>query len=208
MEIAGVSIGVVGLVGLVSACVDALDKVDAYRSFGFDSHALSLCFEADRHRFSRWLEAVGIVNGHVKDEHHPLLDDPTLKPLLYKILSCVCSIWGVGGATLAAFDVTDLDSADAHPGGGGGDGKLMKALNSAKPRHASKRAKIGWALGGKTKLVTQLEAFEALVDRLYSLVPPTGLRHGPTAGGFAGHDIRTNQLEGKLILLVMCMGCV
>jgi hypothetical protein len=42
MEVAGVGIGVVGLAGLVSSCLDVLEKVDTYKTFGSDAQSLSL----------------------------------------------------------------------------------------------------------------------------------------------------------------------
>jgi hypothetical protein len=203
MEIAGVGIGVVGLAGLVSTCLDVLERVDTYKAFGSDAQSLSLCFEADKHRFRQWLQTVGFVNGRLADAHNPLLDDPALKPLVYKILSHVCSIWGVGSARLSALEIADLGKADALPrGGGGGDGKLLRArkpTNPTRPSQSSKRTKIGWALGGgKAKFMTQLESFEALVNRLYSLVPPAGMGVGPAAGSPTDAGAHKNPTEGKL----------
>jgi hypothetical protein len=52
---------------------------------------MSACFDADKYRFSRWLLAVGIVNGRLKDNHHPLLDDPALQPILINCATITAS---------------------------------------------------------------------------------------------------------------------
>ncbi len=75
----------------ISTCLDVLDKVDAYKSSGSNSHVMSACFDADKYRFSRWLLAVGIVNGRLKDNHHPLLDDPALQPILINCATITAS---------------------------------------------------------------------------------------------------------------------
>ncbi len=119
----------------------------------------------------------------------------------------MCSIWGVGSAKLSTFDIAELSNADALPGGGGvgggGDGKptkVQKPSNPTRPVQASKRTKIGWALGGKAKFITQLESFEALVNRLYSLVPPAGMGIGPAAGSATGPEAHKNPTEGRLAM--------
>ncbi len=136
------------------------------------------------------------MNGRLEDNHHPLLDDRALQPLLYNILSCVCSIWGVGSAALGALNTSNLNRADTFLSCD--DGKPMKAqkiLNEAQSRLGAKKVKIGWGLGGKAKLAAQVEAFDALVDRLYRLVPPTGTRIA-LPGAVAPPDIRMKSARG------------
>ncbi|KAH8879064.1 hypothetical protein GQ53DRAFT_856395 [Thozetella sp. PMI_491] len=68
MEPVGLAVGVVGLLGLFSTCLEAVERVDAYREFGRDSHHLATRFEAERLRFQQWGRAVGIAQsiGRVK----------------------------------------------------------------------------------------------------------------------------------------------
>ncbi len=154
MEAAGVALSAVGLFGLVSVCLDALDRVDTYRTFGPDAHLMSLCFEADKLRFRRWLQAVGIVNCRLIDTHNQLLQDPAVKPLVYDIVSHMCRIWAAGSGQPSAFDISDLGKADTIPAGSGvcgGSGednisKGQKPFNTTRTAQASKRTKIGWAL--------------------------------------------------------------
>jgi hypothetical protein len=197
MEIAGLGVSIVGLAGLaslVSTCLDTLDKVDAYRMFGLDSSAMALCFEADKHRLRRWLHAVGIVNGRVAEVHHPLLDDVAVEPLVHRILASICNIWAAasGSSLLLDADISESQMQATLPGGGRGaalSAQPPPRLPHATKRHAlaAKKMKIGWALGGKAKFAAQLESFEALVNRLYSLVPPLMTGNEATVG----HSVNT-----------------
>jgi hypothetical protein len=198
MEPASLCVGVVGLVGLVSACLDVLDKVDTYKTFSSDSRSLLLCFEADKQRFRRWLHDVGFVNGRLIDGHHPLLDDATLKPLVHKILSRMCNIWGTGSAMLSAMELADLDTTNTLSRSGSSMSATQKPQKPIKQMLASKRVKVGWALGGKAKFITQLESFEALVNRLYSLIPPSGLRGGASSDSAATFETDKDTQEGRI----------
>lgn len=44
----------VGLVGLSNSCLEGLDKVQSYFSFGTDSHILNTRFKAAKSRFKQW----------------------------------------------------------------------------------------------------------------------------------------------------------
>jgi hypothetical protein len=186
--------------------LDVLNKVDAYKTFSSDSRSLSLCFEADKQRFCRWLNDVGFVNGRLKDDHHPLLDDPVLKPLVHKILSRMCNIWSTGSAMLSAMELADLDTTGtlSHIATGS---LAQKPQKSSKPIKASKRVKVGWALGGKAKFITQLESFEALVNRLYRLIPPSGPHGCASSASAAVSEIAKDTQEGRIICPYLSRSC-
>jgi hypothetical protein len=141
----------------LATCLGIFEHVDAYQAFSTDSRTLALCFEADKHPFRRWMRAVGIVDGRVvADAHHPLLDDTSVAPLVYKIVSCVCTLWGGAGSDstlLSEWDLKEPDAAsDQIAGGGGGVSGTTTSKQLWRKKHhtlAAKRAKLGWALGGK-----------------------------------------------------------
>ncbi|KAH8669300.1 ankyrin-1, partial [Ilyonectria robusta] len=54
MDAVGLTVGVVGLAGLFSSCLEAVDKVQTYRSFGPDSHVLDTKFKATEVRLEEW----------------------------------------------------------------------------------------------------------------------------------------------------------
>ncbi len=199
MEVAGLGVSIAGLAGLaslVSTCLDVLNKVDTYRTFGPDSSVMALCFEADKHRLLRWLHAVGIVEGRVAEIHHPLLDDVAVEPLVHRILASICRTWAAasGSSPLLGADISEPRMpASLHAGGALSSQSPPRSPHATK-RHAlaAKKMKIGWALGGKARFAAQLESFEALVNRLYSLVPPV------TTGNEAAarQGVNTEVIEG------------
>jgi hypothetical protein len=172
-----------------------LEKVDTYKSFGSDWRTLAVCFEADKYRFRHWLHAVGIEYGRIKAEHDPRLDDPTLKPLIFKILTRVCSIWGVGGTLPSDLEFEDYDDVDSVPGGRGMSA-LQKSTKSKRQMIASKTAKVGWALRGKVKFVDQVDSFEALVNRLYEVVPLATTEKSASLGAAIDPHSHLNMREG------------
>ncbi|KAF6527447.1 hypothetical protein HZS61_010491 [Fusarium oxysporum f. sp. conglutinans] len=89
METAGLVIGVAGLAGLFTSCVEALDKIQSYRTFGTDSHVLNTRFKAARARFERWGPGVGIEQGRLKHPHHPALDDKAVSDAVAELLHII-----------------------------------------------------------------------------------------------------------------------
>ncbi|KAH7129676.1 hypothetical protein B0J13DRAFT_563207 [Dactylonectria estremocensis] len=51
MEPVGLAIGAAGLAGLFSSCLEAVDKVQSYKSFKTDSHVFDAQFRAKKLRF-------------------------------------------------------------------------------------------------------------------------------------------------------------
>ncbi|KAH7151968.1 ankyrin-1 [Dactylonectria estremocensis] len=54
MEPVGLAVGIAGLAGLFSSCLEAVEKVQSYRSFGADSQVLDTQFKAEKLRFEQW----------------------------------------------------------------------------------------------------------------------------------------------------------
>ncbi len=53
------------IAGLFSACLDAVEKVAAYRSSDDDYINLSKQFDADKHRLRQWVRCVGMSKGEL-----------------------------------------------------------------------------------------------------------------------------------------------
>ncbi|KAF5617640.1 ankyrin repeat domain protein [Fusarium sp. NRRL 25303] len=164
METAGLVIGVAGLAGLFTSCVEALDKIQSYRTFGTDSHVLNTRFKAARARFERWGPGVGIEQGRLKYAHHPALDDKAVSDavaeLLHIIVEAICD---AGNVPPRRARGTGFDNKDSVERG------RPTARNTM---HESKTKKMSWALWGKGKRAEQVEIFEKLVQQLHNLVPP------------------------------------
>ncbi|KAH7236530.1 ankyrin-1, partial [Fusarium tricinctum] len=80
MEAVGLA---VGLVSLFSTCLEAVQRIDSYKTAGRDSRLLRAQLNATMHLFERWGDSVGIGKGKLSDNHHPALDDPKNFSLLW-----------------------------------------------------------------------------------------------------------------------------
>lgn len=158
MEAAGLGIGIAGLAGLFSACLDIIEKVDSYKDFGFESDYLFARFDADRVRFRKWGENVGI---NQEEHHHSSLDDPAVRPAVDKILQ---SIRNIDGGT-----------EDTIPTNNGMASMLPQSQKRMQfeifQGETSRRHKFRWTLRGKARFITIVEAFDSLVQKLHDLVP-------------------------------------
>ncbi|GJC91045.1 hypothetical protein ColLi_13883 [Colletotrichum liriopes] len=94
MEPAGFAVGVDELAGLFSSCVEAIDKVQSYRSVRADADVQDTFFNAAKARFEQWGRGVGIDQGRLLDDHHPALDNrdisTAVRDLLHFIIKFIC----------------------------------------------------------------------------------------------------------------------
>ncbi|KAM6513853.1 hypothetical protein FALCPG4_015060 [Fusarium falciforme] len=162
METAGLVIGVAGLAGLFSSCLEAVDKVQSYQTFGADSHVLDTRFKLARARFERWGPNVGIEQGKLLPDHHSALDDKVtssaVTDVLHIIIKTICDARNALPRRTRAAGPGDDDSSGLH---------RPYAVTSE-----SRRRKMAWALWGKGGRTEQVELFEKLVQELHNLVPP------------------------------------
>ena len=172
MEVGGLLIGIAGLAGLFSTCLQVLDHIESFANFDPDTRHAVTRFKSDKLLLRLWADAVGIVDGKMRDEHHILLDDAAIQAMVKEILFNIYQIFdsAEGISRKLRPDLEYGKSKGADPG----DfctSNLQKL--TAIPTLKSKRNKIGWAIHGKTKFGAQLETFGILVEKLYSLVPPS-----------------------------------
>ncbi|QPC57799.1 hypothetical protein HYE67_000030 [Fusarium culmorum] len=190
METAGLVIGVAGLAGLFTSCIEALDKIQSYRTFGTDSHVLNTRFKAARARFERWGPGVGIEQGRLKHAHHPALDDKAVSDAVAELLHIIVE---------AICDAGNVPPRRAR--GSGIDNKDSVERGRPTPRntmHESKTKKMSWALWGKGKRTEQVEIFEKLVQQLHNLVPPSmGNNPWPARNPDAGHTDTLTRAEAR-----------
>ncbi|RYC82128.1 hypothetical protein BFJ63_vAg14989 [Fusarium oxysporum f. sp. narcissi] len=179
METVGLVIGVAGLAGLFTSCVEALDKIQSYRTFGTDSHVLNTRFKAARARFERWGPGVGIEQGRLNHAHHPALDDKAVSDavaeLLHIIVEAICD---AGNVPPRRARGTGFDNKDS----------VERGRPTARNTMHESKTKVSWALWGKGKRTEQVEIFEKLVQQLHNLVPPSmGNNPWPAQNPDAGH---------------------
>lgn len=160
MEAAGLGVGIVGIAGLFGTCLDIIEKVDSYNDFGVDSDYLFARFEADRVRFRQWGRNTGIDK---EDHHHNALDDPAVRSAVDKILKSIKNIDGMED------NIPINHGIPGHQGSGAQPKKRMQFEDFQ--GEISRRSKVRWALRGKAKFLSLVEAFDSLVQKLYDLVP-------------------------------------
>jgi hypothetical protein len=153
MEPVGVAIGVLGLAGLFSSCLEAVEKVQSYRTSTADSHVLNIRFDATKVRFERWGARVGINQLGASHPHHPALDDKNVCTTVENLLKLINSI--DDASNTASYK--DSNSQRSH-------GPRGIAFDS-------RRRRVGWALWGKAARTEQVALFETLVQQLHDLVP-------------------------------------
>lgn len=156
MEVAGLAIG---LFGLFSTCLDAMEKIGAYRDSCADLRQVAAQFEAHKLRFQQWGQAVGIQrNRTVNTQRHQALDDPQTRKAVYNL------IWSI-------HEIHMTISPSSPPPA------LRPSLRNTSngslfANKISRWKKFRWALNDKAKYTAQLRRLRELVQCLYDLVPP------------------------------------
>ena len=93
MEPVGLAVGVLGLASLFSSCLEAVDKVQNYKSFAVDSQASNAQLKAERLRFELWGQQVGFDRAKLSANHHQRLDNPRICSVvedLFLLIKRVC----------------------------------------------------------------------------------------------------------------------
>lgn len=168
MEAVGLAIGIAGLAGLFSACKEAVEQVDSYRRFGFESRQIMARFDVDKFLFQRWADHVGIADNKLKEVHHTSLDNVAVALTISETLSTIQEILKNTEGTSSTLQLERNPLEPTHL-----PGSLQKRPTNQGRSLASvsKKNKISWALGKKTKFSTQVEIFGIFVGKLYSVVP-------------------------------------
>ena len=207
MEPASFAVGIVGLAGLFNSCLEAIGRAKDYISFETDSQALNAQFEADRLRFERWGNSVGLgPGGQLSAEHHKLLDDERTVATAMGLLAFineVCSPHGVSQQETTGDRATPWARKGFGPVSTHG---LRSTIGG------SRRRKLTWAFGGKGEQKSQVELFRRSVQQLHELVPPGSI--GPSsemmqAGSQSSHEwlVQIQQFltekEGEARLFVL-----
>lgn len=177
MEIAGLTFGIAGLAGVFSACTEAVDRVQSYRKFAFESQYLSAQFHADRLFLQKWADGVGLSKDGLLEPHDQRLDDPTTAAAVCRILKSIQDILAATNATSNRLDQDAGPSASSHQLHGP-TSTLPNRQTNLKPSLVRSKDKLTWALSGKGTFANQVEIFKVLVEKLYNLVP---LQESPAA---------------------------
>ncbi|EWZ97237.1 hypothetical protein FOWG_01734 [Fusarium oxysporum f. sp. lycopersici MN25] len=150
----------VGLVGLFSTCMDVMQRIDSYRTAGRDSRQLDAQLNATMHLLEKWGDGVGISKGKLSDNHHPDLDNPRTFAVVQGLLN---SIKDFSATSDEPPSPRGLQKAPSFPSSGD------LSSNGSK---ISRWQKTSWALRGKLKQTSHVQALASLVSDLYSVVSP------------------------------------
>ncbi|KAH7377247.1 prion-inhibition and propagation-domain-containing protein [Plectosphaerella cucumerina] len=192
MEAAGLGIGIAGLLGLFSACLEAIDKVKAYKSFTTDADALNVQCDNHRLRLEYWGRNVGLANGQLSADYYQRLDDDKTRSSVADLLRIIHSVLGSdGGSKQTGRGITGLLKNTT----------LGATANHPRTRQGaaeSKTRKLTWALGGKGDRTVQVKLLGDLVQQLHNVVPPerTGSTH-PTPDISSHEALRGTDALGK-----------
>lgn len=201
MEPVGLTVGIVGLAGLFSVCLDVIDKVDSYKDFGVESRSIVAQFEADKYLFTKWAQDVGLDKEQLEGKFNNSLDNPKTCFIVHNILSSIQEIFSKTEGIVSNLQSVVEAGPKSFPDG-------IFVLNGRKTRQdregaISKRGRIGWSFRNKAKFIFQVQQFEALVQRLNSLVPTNGLswlgnvHQGTIVDGLSS---RNGKLSSDLII--------
>lgn len=184
MEPVGLAVGVVGLAGLFGTCMDALQRLDSYKTASRDSRQLDAQLSATIHLLERWGEGVGISQGKVSETHHPDLDDSRTFVVVRRLLG-----------SINEFLQTSNNVTNSGPD------FVMRGQGTEK---ISRWEKTAWALRGKLKQTNQVQTLASLVTDLYSVITPTNVSSDeqnnlPVDGSYAS-DMREllSKIEEQL----------
>ncbi|EGU84759.1 hypothetical protein FOPG_15779 [Fusarium oxysporum f. sp. conglutinans race 2 54008] len=151
MEPIGLAIGVVGLVGLFSSCLEPVDKVQAYLSFGT---AIKVLLKKQGRR-------VGLEKTTLAEDHHPALDDRNIAAAVEDVLRIINTICESSNPSIPQSKLT---SSLVN--------RVSLGCIGPPSLHGMRRRKLTWALWGKGKRTDEVELLETLVQQLNNLVPP------------------------------------
>jgi hypothetical protein len=162
----------VGIPSLLSACIDTLERIEAYKGFGIESRHVVAQFEADKLRLKKWADGVGISDGKWKEAHDFRLNDHEVEATVKTILIIAREIFdaterthsrlriGVEENNQSFSDISDISTE--------------KTKNKSQASSSmSIRGGLGWAFKRRGKFINQVGMFAKAVDTLYQLVPPT-----------------------------------
>ena len=159
----------VGLVPIFISAFKILDRVRDYKEFADESVTTLSHFEASKLKLQNWAKALGICDGKLSDAHDPRLDDSRTASVVQNLLH----------ASIKIFDKVEYQGESlglpVRQRSAGTDGWAVPSddIRHSHPERQilSKRSRIAWATGGKTRFEKDVRNFESLVNVLSDVVP-------------------------------------
>jgi hypothetical protein len=181
MEPVGLAVGVLGLAGLFSSCLEAVDKIQDYKSFAEDSQTLNAQLKAERLRFELWGQQVGFDQGRLSANHHQQLNNP-------RICSAVKDLFLLIKRVCESDDATQRFPPVNAGSGMQGPSFTIRAQPSRSVPSESNRHRFAWALRGKRERTEEVTQFGSIVQLLHNLVPPESAKGTNAVHGLNNKD--------------------
>ncbi|OJJ08898.1 hypothetical protein ASPVEDRAFT_204785 [Aspergillus versicolor CBS 583.65] len=154
MEAAGLAVGVVGLLALYDEAATTLYSI---KHFSSESLRVASRYNATKVLFERWGKEFRVAE---KSGVHPGLNDQATVTAVADLLKSVRDVFAKADSTMSRYHgqnpflANDADSVKAHF-----------------------RSRVKWAVADGKRLSSQVQDFDDLVQKLYSLVPPGDLQN-------------------------------
>ena len=113
---------------------------------------------------------------------HPQLDDDEIASAAKWILVCIRDVFSATDGMFTKMKLQAPEDPTYSVNGMAEFSEDSRIRLKRQPNLASRKDRLGWALGGKAKFYAQVETFGILVDKLYHLIPPEGLRQYAETG--------------------------
>jgi ankyrin repeat protein len=197
MELAGLFVGVGGLVGVCTACLDVIERVDAYKEFGIEAHNIIARFQADKVRLRRWATELGISDGTSKESLDPRLQDPITETAVIELLDSARELFDATEIIRSKLRTNSLKSNGPFLSIPGALTTITKSGNSPS---TSVRGGLGWAIRRRGKFTNHAGMFSETVDLLYNFVPPASAEYQALNG--VQQDVRSlleDMLRRKIL---------
>ena len=116
---------------------------------------------------------MGISGDKLSDQHHTRLDHPEVASIVQRILLSLCDLFRKSEQTQTRLR---LSPGQASPVSSSWHILPRADLDTSNARRnvSSAKSGIAWAVRYRSQFTNQIETFEVLVEKLYSLVPPLG----------------------------------
>ena len=177
----------IGIAGLYSASIDSLDRIKDYHNFARESSTTVARFEASKLRLQSWAKAVGISDHGLTDSHDVHLDDRRISSVVRNVLYWTYKHLQKIEGSASSLRIPKRQQTDGEQWlfpshDGGAEAKYQQKI--------SKKGRLAWSTGSKTKLTQDVQQFEELVNILHDVVSPRDDREDGETN--CNHPIKTD----------------
>lgn len=179
MEVAGLSIGAIGLASLFSTCLECFEYFQIAKSFQSDFEILLLKLDCQRERLLTWGEIVGISKIEAKERNSDL--DSTKHELIQRALTSIVTLFTETEKLQKEFGVQSVEAPENV------EYRLERitssrmhwfrksyqrlTAHSIAQKQSGILLKTKWAIRDKTKFETLINHIKEIVSDLHDILP-------------------------------------